>query len=105
MTRCRTRSAGMSTCLRSDPTSVASNHDLRLIGPRPPAPAFLPGSDGEGQPATLEHGPDPPGKLTARHVDPLDALVTRWHGQRVTRASSASTCRAVSLPGGHPASI
>ena len=31
--------------------------------------------------AAIEAG-CPPGKLTARHVDALDALVTRWHGQR-----------------------
>jgi tRNA(Ile)-lysidine synthase len=31
--------------------------------------------------AAIEAG-SPPGKLTARHVDALDALVTRWHGQR-----------------------
>jgi tRNA(Ile)-lysidine synthase len=33
--------------------------------------------------AAIEAG-CPPGKLTARHVDGLDALVTRWHGQRWT---------------------
>jgi len=31
--------------------------------------------------AAIEAG-CPPGKLTARHVDALDALVMRWHGQR-----------------------
>jgi len=31
--------------------------------------------------AAIEAG-CPPGKLTAGHVDALDALVTRWHGQR-----------------------
>ena len=31
--------------------------------------------------AAIEAG-CPPGKFTARHVDALDALVTRWHGQR-----------------------
>lgn len=32
----------------------------------------------------------PPGALSSRHIDALDALVTDWHGQK-----------AVSLPGGH----
>jgi len=31
--------------------------------------------------AAIEAG-CPPGRLTARHVEALDALVTRWHGQR-----------------------
>jgi len=31
--------------------------------------------------AAIEAG-CPPGQLTARHVDALDALVTRWRGQR-----------------------
>src|SRR5262249_59654655 len=52
----------MSTCLRSAPTSVASNHDLRLVGPCSLVPAVFPGGDSEGQPPTLEHGPDSPGK-------------------------------------------